>query len=321
MLCSLFGASHSSIPNTCPSPIQTGFVNVNGCNTYYELSGTGSQTIVFVHFYSSSHLLWPCYRNFFCAQGYRVLLYDFRGSGFSSTTPPYTIDQYASDLNVLLQTLHINRPVVVGFATGGSIAMNFAALYPNNLSQLILLDASPKWKNDATWHCGVIGNSEVEQTGALLTLLTNNMAPLIASILATVGVPICPNILAQVPVGLAAVATFTAAEEASPPSSQYDIMLQCVQALDLRARLPLITVPTLITYGCLDPYAVPCANIYMAQHIPNSTIVGIPTGTHATPLYFIDALNQLILQFITGVPVHNNICTTLVPCTNCGSIL
>ncbi|KAM0714940.1 hypothetical protein Q7P37_009405 [Cladosporium fusiforme] len=63
---------------------------------------------------------------------HRVLAYDNRGIGASSTPPgPYTALQMATDLHRLLLHLEITRFHLLGVSMGGMIAQAYALHYPN----------------------------------------------------------------------------------------------------------------------------------------------------------------------------------------------
>ncbi len=81
------------------------------------------------------------------SQHYRVIAIDTRGHGRSPRgTAPFTIAQFADDLDAFM-TLHgIERAILLGFSDGANIAMKFALKYQEKVLALILdggnLDAS-----------------------------------------------------------------------------------------------------------------------------------------------------------------------------------
>lgn len=77
---------------------------------------------------------------FFINKGYRVIVYDVRGHGFSDDVEGlYDIDQLVEDLYFLLDKLGVTIKVnICGLSLGGLIAQRFACLYPGNVNRLIL---------------------------------------------------------------------------------------------------------------------------------------------------------------------------------------
>jgi len=70
------------------------------------------------------------------------IVYDRGGTGCSSPVPlPRTAAAVAEELETLLRTLRIERPVVlVAHSLGGAYAQRFAQLYPDRVAGMVLLD-------------------------------------------------------------------------------------------------------------------------------------------------------------------------------------
>lgn len=86
---------------------------------YYKDWGTG-QPVVFSHGWPLCSDSWESQMLFLASNGYRCIAHDRRGHGRSSQ--PWDgndMDTYADDLDLVLETLHINDAVLVGFSTGG----------------------------------------------------------------------------------------------------------------------------------------------------------------------------------------------------------
>lgn len=76
--------------------------------------------------------------------GYRVLVYDRWGYGRSSPRlaldlPSFTAD--VADLRVLLERLNIKHTALVGHSDGGTLALYYAARYPEQVSCLVTIAA------------------------------------------------------------------------------------------------------------------------------------------------------------------------------------
>ncbi|MDX6617860.1 MAG: aminoacrylate hydrolase, partial [Gaiellales bacterium] len=72
------------------------------------------------------------------AAGFRVIVYDLRGSGASEVTPgPYSIDLLADDLRALVEELGLGRTALVAHSMGGSVALAYAARYPGDVLALV----------------------------------------------------------------------------------------------------------------------------------------------------------------------------------------
>jgi len=73
--------------------------------------------------------------------GYRVLVYDLYGRGFSDAPRgPQTSDFFITQLEELLAHLELKEDLVVmGYSMGGAIATAFTARHPGRVSRLVLL--------------------------------------------------------------------------------------------------------------------------------------------------------------------------------------
>jgi lipase len=76
------------------------------------------------------------------AARFRVLAPDLRGHGFSEWEPPWTIATYTHDLLETLDALGVRRAHFVGHSFGGRLVLELAALDPDRLDRVVLLDPS-----------------------------------------------------------------------------------------------------------------------------------------------------------------------------------
>lgn len=75
----------------------------------------------------------------FFSDRYRMFAIDTRGHGKSPRgTAPFTMEQFAKDLDELMVELQIPRAIILGFSDGANIAMKFALRYPQKVKALIL---------------------------------------------------------------------------------------------------------------------------------------------------------------------------------------
>ena len=68
---------------------------------------------------------------------YRLISVDLPGHGLTGAWPrgEYTIDAYADFIEVLADTLHLDRFAIAGHSMGGAVAWTFAATRPERVSQ------------------------------------------------------------------------------------------------------------------------------------------------------------------------------------------
>lgn len=95
---------------------------------YYEDRGVGTP-IVLLHGFCGSHAYWK-YIIEDLSTHYRVIAIDLRGHGKSAVSEdPFSIEEMAHDVQLLLQQLEIEQATVFGHSLGGYITL---ALFENN---------------------------------------------------------------------------------------------------------------------------------------------------------------------------------------------
>src|SRR5580658_8010981 len=100
-------------------------VKANGIDLHYIAFGHGSD-VVLIHGFLGNLAVWHLQIAPQLRKVYRITTYDLRGHGYSEVTPSgYTARQMSLDLESLLDSLHINKAVLVGHSYGADIAMYF----------------------------------------------------------------------------------------------------------------------------------------------------------------------------------------------------
>jgi sigma-B regulation protein RsbQ len=111
----------------------------DGARIAYELTGTASTALVFVHGWLGSGRWWDAQRDRFAA-GYTVVQVDLAGHGASSRDRAhYTADAYASDIAAVVNAVPAERVVLVGHSMSGAYAV-LAALQLPRTAALVLVD-------------------------------------------------------------------------------------------------------------------------------------------------------------------------------------
>jgi len=74
----------------------------------------------------------------------RLITVDLPGHGLTGAWPrdEYTVEAYADFVEVLVDTLDLDRFALVGHSMGGAVAWTFAATRPDRVSQLVLVDSA-----------------------------------------------------------------------------------------------------------------------------------------------------------------------------------
>jgi pimeloyl-ACP methyl ester carboxylesterase len=85
------------------------------------------------------------------AERFRVVLPDLRGHGDSGKPGNYAMWQFIYDLYRVATHFQLARPVVLGHSLGGQIAAYYAALFPDAISKLVIVEGlgPPQRPSDA----------------------------------------------------------------------------------------------------------------------------------------------------------------------------
>ncbi len=127
-------------------------VNVNGVETAYRFDGPAKGRVVLLsNSLMSNYDMWdptvPA-----LSDRYRVLRYDTRGHGRTSTTPgPYSISMLADDAVALLDVLDIHAAHVVGLSMGGMVCQQLGARYSGKVLSLALCDTASEMPPRSMW--------------------------------------------------------------------------------------------------------------------------------------------------------------------------
>ncbi len=113
----------------------------HGC-THYEMAGPETRRpVVLIHGFSVPYFIWDSTFAALAAAGHRVLRYDLLGRGYSDRPHVrYELGLFVQQLAQLLDGLAIREADLVGLSMGGVIATAFAAQFPAQVRQLILMD-------------------------------------------------------------------------------------------------------------------------------------------------------------------------------------
>lgn len=76
------------------------------------------------------------------ADTYRVIVFDARGSGESSDTPPYSHEQWTADVEALRVWSGAEKIVMAGGSYGGFLALEYTLRYPDRVAALVLRDTA-----------------------------------------------------------------------------------------------------------------------------------------------------------------------------------
>lgn len=112
------------------------YADNDGVSLFYETADPAgevaddAETVALVEGLGYGRWMWRWQRDRLTDEGYRVLVWDNRGTGDSAVPEgPYSIEEMAGDLDAVLDDAGVERAHVVGASMGGMIAQQYALDY------------------------------------------------------------------------------------------------------------------------------------------------------------------------------------------------
>jgi len=122
---------------------ETGTKEVNGTKLYYKIIGEDEPILIVHGGPGLSHdYLFPGLKSL--SNNHKLIFYDQRASGKSDlniSSESITLDNFVKDIDELRVTFGIKKLNLMAHSWGGILAMKYAAIYPDNVKSLILVNS------------------------------------------------------------------------------------------------------------------------------------------------------------------------------------
>lgn len=277
-------------------------VTINGCRLNVEVLGPEDGPVLIAHHGGGGigSLAEPKATFGPLADRFRVVVFDARGCGLSEGVPPYSHEQWAADVDGLRRWIGAEKIVVAGGSYGGFIALEYAVRYPDHVSAIILRDTSADGSNlelafenarnqdrveidwerfNRYWHGEVHDDADLKQLWSeLIPLYDYEYDPVKSAAAVEAGI------------------------------YRHEAHNWCFQhnwgAYDLKADLPSVTVPTLVTVGRRDWVTPVSSSETIASLMPNAELVVFERSGHSPQVEERELFQQTIRDFVDrAVPV------------------
>ena len=231
----------------------------NGLRLRYVELGTGAETLLLLHGFTSSSRTWSLVAPLL-AKRYRLLLPDMRGHGDSERPlTGYDIPQLAHDAVAFLDAVGVAQAHLIGVSLGSFVAQQAAVGYPERFPTLVLVASGTAQSPSA-------GREWLQQQIAQLTD------------------PIDPQFLAEWMDNPNSVDQVlhekVGAEVAAIPKHVWQGVGNTILTHDPRPFLSTLTMPTSIIWGTLDPFFSLEEQEALQALIPNNVFKAYPGIGH-----------------------------------------
>jgi 3-oxoadipate enol-lactonase len=250
---------------------------------HFQEFGSG-RPIFLLHAFPLSNWMWDEQITPLINKDWRIILPDFPGFGKSLVEKEVSrMEDLATDLSDLFSELNIEQAVIGGLSMGGYAALNFARLFPEKVSALILADTSAaedsKEKRESRFSLvEKVREKDVE-------ILIDEMLPNVIS-------AHTKNTNKEL------VADLENEFKKASKDGVIASLLGMAERKDHTEFLGQIDVPTLLIFGAEDKITNLDPAKTLNSKIENSTLITIPDAGHYSNLEQPDLFNKAIVDFL-----------------------
>lgn len=250
---------------------------------YAPRSGAACETIVLIHGVGMNQSVWAPQVDVL-SKSFQVVVYDMLGHGESalpSATP--TLEEYARQLEQVLDAIHVERAHVVGHSMGALVALEFALRHASRTLSVVALNAvydrTPAQREAVMARAANL--AEVPDAAGVDATLSRWFGEPIPGHLTGAAQAVRALLLAVDPVGYARTyRLFACSDDAHV------------------GRLAALTVPALFLTGACDPNSSPTMSHAMATVTPRGRAEVIANERHMMNVTNPERVNASLLAFL-----------------------
>jgi len=264
------------------------FTDASGTKLYYEvLNPQGRITVAFFNGVMASVNSWSAQAALFARLGFRVVLHDFKGQLLSDKPDcAYSFADHAESALQLFAWIGVQKPHIVGTSYGGEIALRLAMDYPDLPASISVIDSAASLDER--------GRAFIQEWRRLA--LAGDAERFFRAMLPTI---YGEQYLAANRELLERKALAMRSLDASWLTAQVRLYDAFFDGVEMESGLSAVCCPALVVCGEDDVLKTPEQSRRIARAITGAEFVMIPDCGHVTILERPDALNSVLLGFIT----------------------
>ncbi|MBO0731304.1 MAG: adenylate/guanylate cyclase domain-containing protein [Acidimicrobiaceae bacterium] len=257
----------------------------------YQVSGSGPPDIVFVWGIFShvelvlEHEPAAHYARRLAGMG-RLIHFDKRGTGLSDRACPLpTLEEQMDDVLSVMDAAGSERAILMGCGDAGMLCMLFAASHPERTEALVLSEPRARLTASADYPWGLTTEAWHAERDEIVR---------------DWGLGCTQKAAAPSATDAASVQWWARLERYSLSPGSVAALWDVIERADVRAVLPSVSVPTLVTHRVGDRYSPIEGGRYVAGHIAGARFVELPGASHAAWADAADEELDEVEDFVTG---------------------
>ena len=202
------------------------------------------------------------------AKTFHFVRYDERGCGLSDWEATIDFESFVNDLELVADASGLERFPLLGISQGAAVSIEFAARYPERVSELILFGGYPSgWRHTAT-------ESETREREAVMVLTETGWGSDNPSYRHLFSQTFMPDATSE------ELAWFDEFQRRTTSAENAVRFLEAFSTIDVRERLKDVRCPTLVVHSHRDQRIPLTVGASMAAEISDATFAGIDSNNH-----------------------------------------
>jgi len=272
------------------------FVEINALNVHYKELGQGEPVFILLHGFGASLFSWREVMKPLAEFG-RVIAFDRPAFGLTERplagdlpgANPYGVPAQVALLSGLMDTLGVEKAILIGNSMGGTIAMNFSLQHPERVQALVLVDPAVYTSGGISdWVKPLLNTPQMNHLGPLIARSILNSVPQLLEMAWHDPAKITPEVLAGYRKPLQINGWDRALWE----------LTKAPGGIKLSSRLSDFTLPILVVTGD-DERIVPTADsVRLADELPHARLAIIDQAGHVPQEEQPEKFLQAVVKFL-----------------------
>lgn len=238
------------------------FYKQNNVELWYELRGTSGSVVTLINGHTRTTADYDDLSAGLVQAGYRVLVFDNRGSGKTRSDLEFGCQDLIADVVGLWSLLGISKSHLLGFSMGGYLAQAVAITHPEYIDRLILLSTSP-------------GDHHVNhETDSWITETASDLDTKLQSFFSPTFVRNNQTYMQRM------IELTRKAVQDGRFGARAEAQKKALFQFPVSDHVQEITAPTLIMHGRIDHSVFPAAALELKSKIRNSQLVWLDDTAH-----------------------------------------